>query len=313
MLHFRWRKVRGNDERIQYPTPLPTFVHSSPDQSPHEFIAAVMGLQYRPKILLGNLARAEREFVAEGQSFRVEKAFMEATDSSHTSLHTVVAIKKPLFSDSLATDGAHWRRMWLEVRSLMHPPLAAHPNIVDLWAIGWESGLSSTNAEIEWPVLAIPYASYGTLNEFQWSPGLGRNEKIGICLDVALGLNALHECRIVHGDLKSENVLIFAEGSGPVAKLCDFGCAITDPHPLGSLIGGSQPWNCPEWKEVMEKENMPLTDNYSFGLLVWRTLSKNPKPYQDLQYFTQTPLSSMDDIDRLKRQPNDVFLTEIKK
>lgn len=309
MLRVRWCKNRGNDEEIQHLTPLSPPFSLSPDRGPDEFITAVMGLQYRPKISLSNLARAEREFIAEGQSFKVQKAFKETYDSSHA----VLALKTPSFSDSLATDGAHWRRMWLEVKSLIHPPLAAHPNIVDLLAIGWESGLSSTNTEIEWPVLAMPYASYGTLDKFQWSPEATRDKKISVCLDVALGLNALHECGIVHGDLKSENVLIFAGDSGPVAKLCDFGCAIADPRSLGSLVGGSQPWNCPEWKEVIGKDNLPLTDNYSFGLLVWRTFCENMRPYQDLSCFAQTPHLSTDDIDQLKRQPNDEFLTEIKK
>jgi serine/threonine protein kinase len=158
----------------------------------------------------------------------------------------------------------------------------------------------------------MPYATYGTLDAFQWSPELKAEEKISMCLDVALGLKALHECEVVHGDLKSENVLVFAEEAGPVARLCDFGCSIIGPQAWGNLVGGSQPWNCPEWKERLLKENFPLTDVYSFGLLVWRTLSQNRDPYKHLPYLMKTSVLSGDDIDEFKRLPNDRFLEEVK-
>jgi serine/threonine protein kinase len=267
-----------------------------------------MGLQYRPKISLKNVAKAEREFIGEGHSFRVEKAFMETSDA----MPHVVVIKRPLFSKGDKTEGSHWSRLLLEVKSLMHPPLAAHTNIVDLLAIGWEGSLSDTSPELEWPILVMSYATHGTLDAFQWSPELESDEKISICLDVACGLNVLHRCGIIHGDLKSENVLIFAEESRPVAKLCDFGCSIIGPQAFGKLVGGSEPWNCPEWKDTMSKENLPLTDVYSFGLLFWRTLSETSRPFQDLAFFAKVDSLTEDDIDGLKRLANDRFLEEVK-
>jgi serine/threonine protein kinase len=308
MFHYRRRRYRKNEEEIRSLIPLSNPVPISSNLSSREFISAVMALRYRPKISLEDLATAEREFIGEGQSFRVEKAFVDSSDSSPQ----VVALKHPLFSDGSTNDSTHWNRLWLEVRSLMHPPLAAHPNIIDLLAIGWQRGLSNTNPELEWPVLVMPHATNGTLDAFQWSPVLGEKEKVSMCLDVALGLKALHGCGVVHGDLKSENVLVFAEKGGPVARLCDFGCSIIGPQALGNLAGGSQPWNCPEWKDTLSKENFPFTDVYSFGLLVWRTLSTNRRPYQALQYFVENSLLSEDDIDRLKRLPNDRFLEEVK-
>lgn len=40
--------------------------------------------------------------------------------------------------------------------------------------------------------------------------------------DILFGLNYLHNLRIIHGDIKAENILIFSELD---AKLADFGCA----------------------------------------------------------------------------------------
>src|SRR5437868_1941146 len=128
MFHYRRRRYRKNEEEIRSLIPLSNPVPISSNLSSREFISAVMALRYRPKISLEDLATAEREFIGEGQSFRVEKAFVDSSDSSPQ----VVALKHPLFSDGNTNDSAHWNRLWLEVRSLMHPPLAAHPNIIDL-------------------------------------------------------------------------------------------------------------------------------------------------------------------------------------
>jgi serine/threonine protein kinase len=159
----------------------------------------------------------------------------------------------------------------------------------------------------------MPYAAFGTLDAFQWSTELESDGKISLCLDIALGLSVLHGCGIVHGDLKSENVLIFAEHSGPVAKLCDFGCSVIDPKAFRKLVGGSEPWNCPEWKDTILKENLPLTDVYSFGLLFWRTLSESSRPFEGLPFFANVLPLTANDIDGLKRLPNDMFLQEVKK
>src|ERR1700722_19128544 len=129
--------------------------------------------------------------------------------------------------------------MRLEVLTLLHPPIAAHRNIVDLLAAGWESGLS----EQVRPILVVPYASCGTLDVFSMDPDATIAWKHNIMLDVARGLEVLHGCGIVHGDLKSENVLLFWEGERPVAKLSDFGCSIVNQRQQDRLLGGSPPWN----------------------------------------------------------------------
>jgi serine/threonine protein kinase len=193
----------------------------------------------------------------------------------------------------------------------MHPPIATHRNIVDLLAIGWEAGNSDTSPEIEWPVLVMPFATYGTLDIYQQDNDVPETTIISLCLDVARGLEVLHTCGIVHGDLKSENVLIFHDDVGLVAKLCDFGCSIVGGQETMKLRGGSQPWNCPEWKSEMRKEALPLTDVYSFGLLFWRSLSKARNPFQDLRSFAELLNFNLKDIERLKEKRDDQLLKEI--
>jgi serine/threonine protein kinase len=55
-------------------------------------------------------------------------------------------------------------------------------------------------------------------------------------VDVALGLVALHDCNILHGDIKCENIIIREhEERGIIAKITDFGgtADMSDPkvHP----------------------------------------------------------------------------------
>jgi serine/threonine protein kinase len=62
--------------------------------------------------------------------------------------------------------------------------------------------------------------------------------------DVAEGVTMLHGMKIVHGDLKPDNILLFPAQNRLVAKLSDFGfCSpFTDRE---FKIGGTVYWNAP--------------------------------------------------------------------
>lgn len=82
----------------------------------------------------------------------------------------------------------------------------------------------------------------GSLAQFQSQAKLSYTQKRDIMLGISLGLSALHVAGVIHGDLKSENVLLFRKGSDYVAKLCDFGFSI-----LLADVEGSRArlqWNC---------------------------------------------------------------------
>jgi hypothetical protein len=85
-----------------------------------------------------------------------------------------------------------------EIQIITHYPLKMHENIIKFRGIMWEYDM---NLQV-WPVLVLEYATYGTLSDFQARPlNLTFGTKMNLCLDVGNGLEALHLCGIVHGDV----------------------------------------------------------------------------------------------------------------
>lgn len=79
------------------------------------------------------------------------------------------------------------------------------------------------------PYIAVEYAMFGSLRQYLAESERSLRTKIIMAGDVAAGLNALHQCEIVHGDLKLDNVVVLQSWDRPpgaIAKLCDFGHAI---------------------------------------------------------------------------------------
>jgi serine/threonine protein kinase len=91
-------------------------------------------------------------------------------------------------------------------------------------------------------------------------------------------LRLLHECGIVHGDLKPENVLLYQPRRSDLytAKLIDFDDAYPagDP-PARDLIGGNPRYGAPEWllylggdRSVVAEQLTTAVDMFAFGLLI---------------------------------------------
>ncbi|KAL8920333.1 MAG: hypothetical protein Q9208_006304 [Pyrenodesmia sp. 3 TL-2023] len=159
----------------------------------------------------------------------------------------------------------------LEVQVLLHPFFRQQRNIVKLLAHGWDEEIL--------PFLVMEYADLGTASTYFRNGERSWNDMSRLVGDVASGLTVLHDCRIVHGDVKLENVLMFSEeGSGFVAKLSDFGfCGV---EIMGEYqYQGTRLLNAPEVRhsEFLHAVHTSLAfmkcDVYSFGLLAWETFN----------------------------------------
>jgi len=111
-----------------------------------------------------------------------------------------------------------------EIRIMHHAPLREHPNILSILGYGWRQ-----SGRAPMPYIVVEYAMFGSLRQYLAESERGLRTKIIMAGDIAAGLNALHQCDIVHGDLKLENIVVLHSWDRPpgaIAKLCDFGHAI---------------------------------------------------------------------------------------
>lgn len=89
---------------------------------------------------------------------------------------------------------------------------------------------------------------------------------------------------VVHGDIKPQNVLIFADDAGTyTARLSDFGYStiLVNPSEEGQImLPKSEPWNAPEvidWA-TFSFTQAKMADSYSFGMLCLWLLFQNHPP-----------------------------------
>ncbi|KAJ5462447.1 hypothetical protein N7530_010652 [Penicillium desertorum] len=198
-----------------------------------------------------------------------------------------------------------------ELSALVHGPLARHPNMVKLLGLAW--GSNPFNPLHRLPMIVVEYAQFGSLSDLQKRQALNSGTKLSICLDVALGLEALHRCGIVHGDLKSENVLVFPdERCYFIAKLADFGFSIVEKTANETVsIGGTWLWKAPETDHAIELYHLKYTDVYFFGLMVWRVACDGLSPFQFIASKNSPSTAPRDRIEALKQIGELVQLCEL--
>lgn len=125
------------------------------------------------------------------------------------------------------------------------------------------------------------------------------------------GLAALHDCGIVHGDLKSTNILCFSDsGSFDIkAKLSDFGGALMDNPEERSSPMCTPPWTAPEYALSRTRSEQVKSDVHALGLLVWQIILDGINPFQtlpELSHFRDSD-EQRDQIQRLKETPGFIY------
>ena len=96
-------------------------------------------------------------------------------------------------------------------------------------------------------------------------------------LDVARGLEYLHSCSIVHGDLKPQNVLLKTAGTdrrGFVCKLGDFGLSRMLPETQTHVNTGSYGTVTHAAPELLTEGRLTKAcDVFAFGIMMWELVS----------------------------------------
>lgn len=110
--------------------------------------------------------------------------------------------------------------------------------------------------------------------------GLSARKRLEILREVCDGLQYMHSKGMVHGDIKSLNVLLGKECN---AKLCDFGLTtkgLTTAIATNMSSGGTAAWSAPEIL-CQGQRHTPQTDMYALGILMWELLTCS-EPYEGL-------------------------------
>lgn len=137
-----------------------------------------------------------------------------------------------------------------------------HPNIVKLYGQGsWEKGL----------YIAMELINGVSLRQFIVQHSLSIRRVLDISLQVAYALQHLHSLRIIHRDVKPENILITEGGE---VKLIDFGIAQLqeEEEELPSYFIGTPNYMSPEQKENSSQLSF-ASDLYSLGIILYELIS----------------------------------------
>ncbi|MEJ7603300.1 MAG: serine/threonine-protein kinase [Kofleriaceae bacterium] len=151
-----------------------------------------------------------------------------------------------------------------------------HPNVVAVVDHGSHGGI---------PYLVMERArgmSLGVLLRYEGRLALGR--AVAIVIEILAGLQAAHSSDVVHGDIKSENILIETDGSDTI-KIIDFGLALhvnQAPHVEQDREGGQIAYGTPEYMapEVIRGEHAsPASDLYAVGVILYELVTGH-RPFE---------------------------------
>ncbi len=148
-----------------------------------------------------------------------------------------------------------------------------HPLIVRVLDFALQDGM---------PFLVIEYAPHGTLRQrHPRGTQLPFDMILPYVKQVASALQYTHDQRLIHRDVKPENMLL---NSHDQVLLSDFGLVMLAPHSLSSgatepmeqSLAGTTPYLAPE---QLRGKAQPASDQYALGVVVYEWLCGKP-PFQ---------------------------------
>ncbi len=187
-------------------------------------------------------------------------SFSEVYLGEHIVDRTLVAVKM------LNVNQENWKEFVKEVGTTFR---LKHPHIVNLLAFGMSPD--------EIPYLVMDYAPNGTLRQrHPKGTRLPLATLISYLSPLAQALQYAHDRRVIHRDVKPENVLIGQNGE---ILLSDFGIAVTAPIEQSLKTqnqGGTIPYMAPE---QIRGKPQPASDQYALGIMAYEWLC-GIRPFQ---------------------------------
>ncbi|TME05404.1 MAG: serine/threonine protein kinase [Chloroflexi bacterium] len=183
-----------------------------------------------------------------------------------------------------------------------------HPNIVRLLDFGVES---SRNI----PYLVMDYAPNGTLRQ-RHSRGevLPVSRVVPYVKQIAAALQYAHDHKVIHRDVKPENMLVGAENE---ILLADFGIAVVESSRIQtqSTIAGTMNYMAPE---QIRGKPIPASDQYALAVVVYEWLCGRPPftgSYTEMaiQHECGTPPPLRERVATIPTEVEQVVLTALAK
>ncbi|RLN90984.1 hypothetical protein BBJ28_00010695 [Nothophytophthora sp. Chile5] len=143
-----------------------------------------------------------------------------------------------------------------------------HPNVIKMF------GASHASSP---PFIVCEDATNGSLRSFLARSDDNQRQMWRLLYQAAIGLNYIHQKRVVHGDLRLNNILV---GAGGQAKLASFGlnavrtCSTLSKRPAEAprVLGGLR-WRAPE---CLKKRPTFASDVYSFAMCMIEAATGEP-------------------------------------
>ena len=183
-----------------------------------------------------------------------EGGFAEVYLGEHMLMHSPAAIKI-LYASLIPTD---MQTFLQEARTLV---TLDHPRIVRVKDCGIERGI---------PFLVMDYAPNGTLRQrYPKNTRASLVDVVNYVSQVASALQYAHDRRLIHRDVKPENMLVGRNGE---VLLSDFGIAVisaTSAAQQTKTSAGTAIYMAPE--QILGKP-LPASDQYALGIVVYEWL-----------------------------------------
>jgi serine/threonine protein kinase len=181
-------------------------------------------------------------------------------------LDRLVAIKVVLHAEYASVDThSRFRNEAVAVARLQHA------NIVQIHEIGEADGL---------PYFSLEYCSGGNLAERLKQGPMEPMQAARLVCTLAQAVQAAHDQKVIHRDLKPGNILFSGDGS---PKVADFGLARrmdTVGQTASGTILGTPPYMAPEQARGKTREVGLTTDVYALGAILYECLTGRP-PFRE--------------------------------
>ncbi|MBK7643755.1 MAG: serine/threonine protein kinase [Planctomycetes bacterium] len=181
-------------------------------------------------------------------------AFGEVYKARKHSIGKAYAIKFLKLDDEAARSAVE-----RELEQVRHFAAIDHPNLVTIEDLG---------LVMDVPYLVMGYAGEETLSRALRERRLSRQQALAYFVQACRGVQALHERRLVHFDLKPSNIFL----KGDVARVGDYGLSkmMSDGRQTLSFGRGTPQYMAPEMVKNRADER---ADIYSLGVILYESLA----------------------------------------